>query len=293
MPEPTGTRDPVGRDIQRFRYDEQSLEYMVNGAEGLRPMVLLQALEFPAWPSQEFCDLAEKEGYQIISVRRPGFGTLPPLPDLDRQVTLISAFLSGFLTGEVVLVCAGTSNMFGYRLAGNPRIGLTVLANCCFNHDPMAEIQPEWFARSIAQTLSSTTGARLALMGLQGAEGVFGKYWVTENFMQKSPGDLDYLRRNRDLFTEATDCMLNGVDIHTFILELRATLQEDPVLTDGCFEGLTVISISGEETSENWKASIRAEAARVSVPLHFLPSGDALVVYQSASGFLNMIAEYT
>ena len=292
---PRGTsRDAFGREIRIFQLGAHWFEFLVGGEEdeALRPLVMLQSLEYPGWPSPDFCSLARAYGYLVIGVRRPGYGKCPPLADIDGQVGLIGEFLNGLGHDSAVLVCMGTSNTFGYRLAANPKVCLTVLANCCFNHDPMGEIRPDWFARHIEQTLTSVTGARLALMGLKGAQGIFGKYWVTENFMQKSPGDLAYLDANRELFAEAVDCLHEDLDIHTFIMELRGTLKEDAFLQDGCFNYRQVLSVSGEETSDRWKAAIRAEAARVGVPLHFLPAGDALVVYASARQFLDVIGQY-
>lgn len=285
--------DPLTREIHEFRSDAGSLQFMTSGAAGLRPLIMLQALEYPGWPAVEFCARAEAAGFRTICLRRPGFGRVPPLPDLDAQVQLIGSFLEAHTDGEAVLACAGTSNMLGYRLAGHSALSLTVLANCCFNYNPISEIRPDWFARHIEQTLTSATGARLALMGLKGAQGIFGQYWVTENFMQKSQGDLDYLHANRELFSEAMECLIGGLDIHTFIMELRGTLGDDAFLQDGCFEGLPVVSVSGAENSEGWKTAIRAEAERVGAPLHFFPSGDALVLYQSAGELMDLIGQYS
>ena len=288
-----GSSDPLTREIHEFRSVSGSLEFMTSGAKALRPLVVLQALEYPGWPTVDFCARAEAAGFRTICLRRPGFGRVPPLPDTDAQVELIGSFLEAHTDGEAVLACAGTSNMLGYRLASYPSVSLTVLCNCCFNYNPISEIRPDWFARHIEQTLTSVSGARLALMGLKGAQGIFGKYWVTENFMQKSQGDLDYLHANRELFAEAMECMADGLDIHTFIMELCGTLGGDPFLQDGCFEGLPVVSVSGTENSETWKAAIRAEAERVGVPLHFFPSGDALVHYQSAGELMDLIRQYS
>ena len=282
-------RDAVGREIRTFMWGDSWLEYITHGAETLRPLVLLPSAEYPGWPTQEFCGLAEQAGFRTVCLRRPGFGKVPALPDPDRQTAFIAAFLADRDLADCVLVCSGTSNVFGYRLVQHPNVGLTVLANCCFNFYPLTEIRPEWLARQIEQTLSSVTGARMALMGLKGAHGIFGKSWVVENFMQKSAGDLAYLRDNRGLFMEAVDCLLEGLDIHTFMMELCSTLKEDALLQDGCFGDAKVISVTGSETSEAWQSAIRAETRRVGVPLHILPSGDALVVHRSAREFLDLL----
>lgn len=290
--EDTNARDPLGRRIGQYEHQGEVVAFVTSGAEGLRPLVILQSLEFPAWPSLDFCARAENMGYRTVSIRRPGFGGVPALPDIDRQVALIRNFLSDLGSEPCVLVCAGTSNPLGFRLAGDPHIALTVLTNCCFNFNPLAEIKPDWFARSIEQALTNQTGARLALMGMQGAEGLFGKYWVLESFMQKSAGDLAYLRAHRELFSDAVSCINDGLDIHTFIMELRSTLNEDACLVDRCFDGLPVIAVSGCENSESWKSATRLEAERVCVPLHFFESGDALVLYASMDEVLDLITRY-
>ena len=288
----TTDRSSLGRPIYGYLCEAGSLEFIMVGQPDLRPLVILQALEYPAWPDKAFCERAVRRGFRVIAVRRPGFGQLPPLANLERQAGLISGFLARIDATDCILVSSGTSNAYGYRLAGDPRVGLTVLANCCFNYDAAQEIRPEWFAKAIRDSLTSETGARLAQMGFKGAVGLFGKFWATESFMQKSEGDLKYLRANRDLFKEAIDCLLEGMDIHTYILELRSTLMGDDFLGDGCLDGAPVIAVSGSENSDAWKVGIGAEAERVGVPLHFLPSGDALVIYQSPGEILDLLDQY-
>jgi len=284
--------DPFARNIARFECERGALEYMVWGDPKLRPLVIIHSVEYPGWSDEAFCDLAETNGFQTICIRRPGFAAVPPLPDPDQQAELIGAFLESLGRKDVVIVSSGTGNTLSYRLARHPSVRLVAVCNCFFNHDPMAEIKPDWFARHIEQTLISMTGARLALMGLKGAQSMFGKFWVTENFVQKSPGDLEYLRQNKALFEEAMDAISQGTDIHTFRTELRSSLSVDPILCDGCFADAPVISVSGMENSDSWKAGIEAEAERVGVPLHYLSSGDALVMYQSAGELMDVLQQY-
>lgn len=288
-----GSFDALGREVRRFAHDGAMLDYMTGGAEHLRPIVLLQSVEYPGWPSEDFFAQAEQAGFRTVSLRRPGFGTLPPAANLDLQARLILAFLDEMGIENCVLVSTGTSNSLGYRLVGHPCIRLSVLANCWFNHEPLAEIRPDWIARTVEQTLSSVAGARMALMGLKSAKGIFSKYWVVENYVQKSPGDIAYLRENRELFGEAMDCLHTGLDIHTFMMETRGTLKGDPILTDGCFSGLPVVSVTGEQTREEWKTAISAEAERVGgVPIHFLSCGDELVVHASAGELMDVVRQY-
>ena len=273
-----GSFDALGREVRRFAHGGAMLDYMTGGAEELEPLILLQSIEYPGWPSEDFFALAEQAGFRTVSLRRPGFGTLPPAANLDLQARLILAFLEEMRIENCVLVSTGTSNSLGYRLVGHPCIRLSVLANCWFNHEPLAEIRPDWIARTVEQTLSSVAGARMALMGLKSAKGIFSKYWVVEN---------------RELVGEAMDCLHTGLDIHTFMMETRGTLKGDPILTDGCFSGLPVVSVTGEQTREEWKTAISAEAERVGgVPIHFLSCGDELVVHASAGELMDVVRQY-
>ena len=85
---PRGTsRDAFGREIRIFQLGAHWFEFLVGGEEdeALRPLVMLQSLEYPGWPSPDFCSLARAYGYLVIGVRRPGYGKCPPLADIERS----------------------------------------------------------------------------------------------------------------------------------------------------------------------------------------------------------------
>ena len=288
--------DPLGRDVFVFKGPEdQSLEYMICGAPELRPLVLLHSLEFPGWPPVQICDLARQAGLRIVAVRRPGFGTNPPLNCMDRQAALIAAFLDAEDLDGAVIVASGSANPIGHRLAlsGNPRIALSVFANCGFNYDQMREFQPDWYARALEQALQSRAGARLSLMALRSSWGIFGRTWVFETILRKSPGDLAFLKENRDLMEEAIDTLLARIDVPTFILEIQSSLANDPLLADGVFGNVPAITVSGMETNDSWKQGVGAEAERLGMPpVAYLPSGDMLVVYRSPAELIACLGDY-
>lgn len=269
-----------------------SLEYIVAGPEDGRPLILLNSLEYPGWPPPVFCRLAGEFGFRTIAVRRPGFGRNPPLPDPDRQADLIMEFVQCCGFGGAVMVCSGTANPIGFRLCrACPHISLSVFANCAFNHQIMSEFQPPWFASALEQALQSPAGARLSLMGLKSSWGIFGRRWVHESVLRKSPGDLAFLRDHPEQVDEAIDGLFSRVDAQTFAMEIGASLRHDPMLQDGYFEGVSAMTVSGMETSPTWKKGVEAEAERLGVPLSYLPRGDALVVYQSAPHLLGLVSE--
>lgn len=97
-----------------------------------------------------------------------------------------------------------------------------------------------------------------------------------------SIGDIAFLRTNSDLMLEAISMLQARLDVPTFSFELRNTLLEDPILSDGCFRDVPALAVSGNETTRSWKDGIESEAERLGLPpVAYLSSGDMTVVFQS------------
>ncbi|KCZ82682.1 hypothetical protein HAD_16512 [Hyphomonas adhaerens MHS-3] len=286
--------DPFGREVQRFQNDQASLEFMVVGARQLRPLVILQSLDICCWPAESFCQAANAAGFCVISVRRPGFGANSPLTDRESQAELVRNFLEEKDLQDVILVGLGSSNPICERvtLSGDSRIGFTVFANCGFNYDQANEFQPEWISKALQQALSSPAGGRLSLMALKSSWGIFGQTWVFENLWRKSLGDIAFLRNNPELMYEAISMLQARLDVPTFTFELGNALNDDPILSDGCFRGVPAMTVSGTETTGSWKNGIEKEVKRLGLPsVAYLSSGDMAVIYQSASEFFEIVAD--
>jgi len=286
--------DPLGRQVNRFQNEQSSLEYIVDGAPELRPLVVVQSMEFCCWPTEVFCRAARSAGFFVISIRRPGFGANSPLTDREAQARLIRSFLEELNLEDVVLVGTGCSNPICERvtLSGDSRITFSIFANCCFNYDQMGEFQPEWIAKALEQALVSQAGGRLSLMALKSSWGIFGQDWVFENLWRKSIGDIAYLRNNRELMLEAISMLQARLDVPTFTFELRNALLEDPILTDGCFKDVPALALSGNETTSSWKNGVESESARLGLPpVAYLSSGDMSVVFQSADEFFAVLTD--
>ncbi len=275
--------DPLGRDILCFEHSGNWLDYMTHGDPGLQPVVLLHSVEYPGWPSPAYAGLLESAGFRLIAVRRPGFARLPLLPDAGAQAGLLLAFLELQDFEDAIVLSNGSASPVGQRIAlgASPRIALSVFANCAFNHDHVADFQPEWFARTLSQAITSRAGAQMALMALKSSWAIFGRTWVHESFLQKSEGDLAFLQAHPELVADAIDSLLDGLDAQTFLMEAATSLNPDPLLSDGCFTGLPALTVSGAETSDRWKQGVEREAARLGLPVEYLPSGDAMAIYQS------------
>lgn len=286
--------DPFGRNVQRFHDDQASLEFTVDGDLELRPLVILQSLEFCCWPTENFCQIAKAAGFRVISVRRPGFGANPPLTCRESQVWLIRNFLEELELEDVILVGLGCSNPICAQVAlsGDSRIGFSVYANCGFNYDQKGEFQPEWIAKALEQALTSPAGGRLSLMALKSSWGIFGQTWVFENLWRKSIGDIAYLRNNAELMSEAITMLQARLDVPTFTFELGNALHEDPLLSDGCFRDIPALAVSGTETTDSWKNGVESEASRLGLPpVAYLSSGDMSVVFQSAGEFFSVLTD--
>ncbi|RAN38123.1 alpha/beta fold hydrolase [Hyphomonas pacifica] len=281
-------RCALGRAYKVYKAGKYSLEYMVCGGDGPQPLVMIHSLEYPGWPPHDFCEQAEASGFQVIAVRRPGFGKNPILPDMKEQADLIADFLLKKGIKDAIIVMSGTSCPIGYKLAKKQDLAIrnSIFVNCCFNYDQIAQFQPDWYGKAIQQTLQSVAGARLSLMALKSSWGIFGRTWVHETALAKSQGDISFLRENPQLVSEAIENLLARLDVHTFHAEIASSVATDPSLTDRYFEGVPALVMSGSETTATWKQGVESEAARLGLPaVTYLPSGDFLAVYQSHREF--------
>lgn len=269
----------------------RQLEYMQFGRDGLRPLVFLHSLEYANAPSWGFCVDAAAAGFGTLAIRRPGFGGSDRVEDMDAQARIISAFFDEARLENIILVAVGSSCPAGYRLAvQSRRVSYTIYVNCVFNRNIMAEFRPQWFAPMLAQALKNPAGARLSLEALRQIVRTRSTGWLFESILQKSPGDLQFARA---FLREVEQSWAIGSRVHpdTFREEIRASLEDDPFLTDGCLARYRGIALSGAETTDTWKAGFEAEAKRLGVPFGYLMSGDIFAAYQSAEELLDIIRE--
>lgn len=269
----------------------RNLEFMQFGRDGLRPLVFLHSIEYPNAPSWGFCVDAAQAGFGTVAIRRPGFGASDRVDGADAQARLIASFLEEAGLENAILVAVGSSCPVGYRLAAtSPRVAYTVYINCVFNRDILAEFRPQWLAPIFVQALQNPAGARLSLEALKQVARTRSAGWLYESFLQKSEGDLTFVRT---YLRDVESAWETGSRIHpdTFQEEMRWSLQDDDFLTDGVLRNFRGLALSGMETSETWKAGFEAEAKRIGVPFGYLPSGDVFAAYHCASELLDIIRE--
>jgi hypothetical protein len=135
----------------------------------------------------------------------------------------------------------------------------------------------------LRQTLQSKAGLQIASFGV--------KYRLRKNpesfyeqVLQKSTGDLSYLRRNMEDFYGAAQLFQN-MQAQTIEYDLNMSLKPDLLLKDGLFKDTNAVAFSGVETTDHWKAQLNAETERLGLSAVYAPDGDLYAPYAS-SGFL-------
>lgn len=293
------------RAFQRFKVDSTSvtLDVMVYRLHlsDKRPLVIIHSMEYPMPPSEAFCEKMWQAGYQVIFVRRPGFGgsqALPPPLLEDDQVhsgaaavseaALLSLLLQSLALEDIVLLSVGSANAISYRLCKlNRSITFSVFANTVFNQDLWDVFRPKWLQSMLRQTLVSKSGLKIAAQGLKTLLNT-RPIWFYKQFLQKSTGDLKYLSDNEQDFAKSAEILQNVTDEFAFY-DIRMSLVPDPLLKDSYFESLDAVILSGSETSFRWQTRLTEEAERLSLPVQFAPSGDVFVPYASPEALLAIL----
>lgn len=274
------------------------------GASKLRPLVVLNSIDFPMPPSKGFCETMRLAGLQVIYIERPGFGCSRGLPEalltnhaietgaaVMTEAAVIQRLLSQLQLGEFVLLCMGSSNPVGYRLAKlNQKVALTVFSNAMFNQDAWSVFRPEWFQHSLKQAMRSRTAMKLSILGtklaLKRSPSLFYR-----QVLQKSAGDLKYFEANKQDFSAAS---LNYQNMTASMIayDVRTSMQNDPSLSDNFFENDNCVTFTSIEADANWRRGLQAESERLSLPITFASEGDFFAPYLCPGHLIKTIEQY-
>lgn len=271
----------------------------------MESLVILNSVDYPMPPSQEFCDQMWEAGLQVIFIERPGFGSTRGLPkailqdaqikngvSVTAEAALIHQLLSQLELSDIILLGMGSANPVCYRLAKlNQNISLAVFSNAMFNQDIWDVFRPAWFKHMLRQTVESKAGLHFATYGIKYKlrKEPFSFY---RQLLQKSPGDMRYFEEHRADFLAASQ-MIRNIEPATFNYDLRMSLAHDELLHDGFFDGVNALIISGTETTDLWKEQSEMEAARLSIPVEYLPHGDLYAPYASPHQFLQVLRDHS
>lgn len=298
---------PNARGMRRLSLSESSLELelMIHGEpnSGRRPLLILNPIELPLPPSEQFCDTMWQAGFQVYFVRRPGHGRSASLPQtlltkaevknksgVAVEAALMKVMIEELDLQDIVLLGIGTSNSVCMRLAQLcPRVAYTVYSNPLFHPGIWDVIRPDWLRRMIRQTVMTKSGLMIAIRGLK-AILRRDPLWFYNQFAQKSEGDQAYVKDNPEDFLSAGR-LLQSLDPNHYFYELRTALIEDTKWSLDLKGRSNAVILSGVETTENWKKNITAEAEHLGLPLVWAPSGDLFVAYASPEVLLETLTK--
>lgn len=256
-----------------------------------QPLVILNSLEIPIPPSRAFCERMWLEGYQVIFVRRPGFGATTPLPKklqnaevikkgavLVTEAALLAKLIDTLALENVAIVGLGSANPSLYRLAYMQRhIALSIFMNPAFNQDIYDNFNTDWLSPMLRQMVTSAGGLQVATSGLKAALRM-RPIWFFNQIVQNSAADLDYVKNNQRDFIEAGN-LLQRPSKDILLNEITHSLEPDSFLKDQCFANLNTLVLSGRETPDFWQAGLEKEADRVGAPVVFSDKGNFFVPF--------------
>ena len=298
-------REHGPRAMQSIRVSGSSINIDVMIYKGaltdLRPLLIINSLDLPMPPSETFCDEMWETGYQVIFVRRPGFGSTRALPAAlladdavqsgaaaVAEAALINALIQTLGLDDLVLMGIGSANPVCFRLSKlNSDIKLSIFANPTFNQDIWDVFRPQWLQAMLRQTLISKSGLKIATQGLKSILRS-RPVWFYKQLVQKSAGDLKYVIDNTQDF-EISSKLLQNVTPETVFYDIRMSLVADPLLKDDFFKGTRAVILSGSETTERWQSQLNQEADRLGMPVVYAPAGDMFVPYASTQSVIDIL----
>lgn len=188
-----------------------ALEVAIYGDDlGRKPaLFILNSHEYPMPPEPEFARRAMTAGWQVIFIRRPGYGGSPSLPvplftkqniknraAVTSEAALLARFISQYASKGSVLLSLSSSNPVSFRISQFcDAVSLFVFANPVFNQPIWDSFSPTWFRIVLEQIVSSPSGVRMSHLGIKH----FLRRNTIKSFRQvlsQSPGGIQYITRN-------------------------------------------------------------------------------------------------
>lgn len=270
----------------------------------LRPLVIVNSVDFPMPPSNAFCDQMWSAGFQIVYIERPGFGSSIGLPKTLLQekmirkgapaiteAALIQSVIDRLDLKNFILLGMGSSNPMCYRLSKlHPHMALAIFSNAMFNQDIWDVFRPRWFQTVLKQAITSRSAMKLGIHGVkyQLRKSPLSFY---QSVLQKSQGDQKYLDANTLDFLKA-GALIRKIDASTINYDIKTSMLANPSLRDDFFEGRNCVVLTGVEADEVWKTGLAAEAERLSLPISYAPEGDFFAPYVSVEHLISLIKEF-
>lgn len=282
------------------------VEVMIFGGalEKRTPLLISHSIDFPIPPSVTFCRRLWTEGFQVIFVRRLGFGQSSALPDLllSRQrvlegvpqvteATILRTLIETLGLHDVLVLSFGTAAPVCARLSlMSPRIRLSIFANPAFNQAKGDGFRTKWLQSMVDQVMLSKSGAHFAARGF--------KFQLRRNhikfysqLLQRSESDLGYLDANGDDYREASR-LLCEVDSNTLYYHLNSSLMPDILLKAPTFEAIDAVVLQGTETTATIERNLALECQRLGLPIERSSSGYRMLPFSCPEFLLDILARY-
>lgn len=297
----------IGRSFRLFNFSDggAALDILIykEGAVERRPLIILHSIEFPIPPSADFCERMYQAGFQVIFIRRAGFGRSTSLPSvlyaenlvsigatITAEAALIVRLIELLSLRDAILLAVSSAAPLGCRLAAmSQRISQVLLSNPRLNRTAWDNSRPGWFRDTLEQVMKNRSGLRLAERGM--------KFLIKRDpvsfygqFLKESPGDLKYLEENQQDFLAAKDLLLQ-IALDVLFSETKINMSHDPFLTDRCFEGLSTIVFAGPESTESWRRGLQIEAERTGAAFEVAPHGDLFSAYVSPDFVIDAVTK--
>ena len=240
-------------------------------------------------------------GFQVIFVERPGFGSSTSLPSVlfaddlivagataSTEAVVIQNLFAHLELKQIILVGMGSANPVCYRLSLLcEQVSLSIYSNVVFNKDILDVFRPKWLQQMFRQMVHSKAGLKIASAGI--------KHRMRKKpldfyrlLMHQSAGDVAYVNANTEDFVEAGQ-RFQHLDHILMDYDMRMSLKPDVLLKDNLFSGSRAIAFSGLETPDHWRAQLDSEAKRLDIPVAYAPHGDFLAPYASSEFFLSLL----
>lgn len=293
------------RSFQLVRAGEEKFEFdlMIYGGQvaDLRPLLFVHSIEFPMPPSAAFCEHMWQAGFQVIFVRRAGYGNSYAIPPAlmtkehiqSRATAMIEAVMLRTLISkldlqDVVLMAIGSANPICYRLVHlAPEITQVIFVNPCFNQDIMPVFQPAWFRQMLKQMITSQSGLYVAEAGMKMLirNDPISYY---RSILKRSKGDMDYVDANKDDYHQAGLLALETTG-RMLYYDTIMCLTDDTVLKAGFFDGINANVLIGADSSDLWQERMWQETDRLGLPLHLTPRGDIFCAHACPETVVSLI----
>lgn len=267
----------------------------------LTPLVILHSIDFPMPPSQAFCETLKHAGFNVIFVRRAGFGETTSIPPrlMTRQyidsgaaqvteATILHQLLEVLDLRDVVVVALGTAAPICVRLCSmTERIRLSVFANPAFNQAKSDGFNPAWLQSMAEDVVLSKTASYFAARGMQ--------FQLKRNHLtfyrqlyHRSDGDLDYLQNHPSDFRDARN-LLQAVSPETLYFHLRSSLPSDSFLKNRLMAPVNAVAVQGRQTTDKITRNLKIECDRLGLPIEYASHGYRLLPLTSPAFLLSVI----